>query len=294
MGYILGNHTWDHPDMTGPSAAGQAEEIDRKSAEQVRLVGARPCAFRPPYGYPDYNATTLSLAQQRRMKVWSWSVDTEDWNTEGSGSSYWVNRIIRLPSRKEGCSSTRWCSCTTRLRRPGHRARTASHHQLLPPPRLHLGRDLTGRTGVGYQVLTSNGGVHNYGAPFYGSARGTLPAGVTTAGLASDPVTGGYWLLRSDGGVAQYNAPWYGSPRNEGLTGLTVKAIASSQGGYLILTSNGGVHNYGAPFLRLSPGHPAPRSDGSRASGQSRHGRVLDPQNPMEGWPSTTPPGTGQ
>ena len=93
-GYMLGNHTWDHPDMTTLSAPAQAAEMDRASAEQHAITGTRPCAFRPPYG--SYNSTTESLAQQRRMKFWTWSVDTEDWKAEGSSSSYWVNRIISL------------------------------------------------------------------------------------------------------------------------------------------------------------------------------------------------------
>jgi peptidoglycan/xylan/chitin deacetylase (PgdA/CDA1 family) len=93
-GYMLANHTWDHPDMTTLSAAAQASEMDRASAEQQNLTGTLPCAFRPPGG--SYNATTESLAQQRRMKFWTWSVDTEDWKAEGSGSSYWVKRIISL------------------------------------------------------------------------------------------------------------------------------------------------------------------------------------------------------
>ena len=254
MGYMLGNHTWDHPIMSGLSASAQAAEMDRTSAEQKSLVGTLPCAFRPPYGYPDYNSTTQRLAQQLRMKFWLWSVDTEDWKAEGSSSRYWVDRIIRLAEQEGGA-----------LRHPVvlmHNAPSGDPATALALPTIinffrsrgYAFVDLLGRTRLGYYELTSNGGVHNYGAPFYGSARGTLPAGVTTAGLASDPVTGGYWLLRSDGGVAQYNAPWYGSPRNEGLTGLTVKAIASSQGGYLILTSNGGVHNYGAPFYGSARG----------------------------------------
>jgi peptidoglycan/xylan/chitin deacetylase (PgdA/CDA1 family) len=76
-GYLLGNHTWDHPNMTTKSAAAQGTEMDRATAEQQVLTGTQPCAFRPPGG--NYNATTLSLAQQRRMKFWTWSVDTEDW-----------------------------------------------------------------------------------------------------------------------------------------------------------------------------------------------------------------------
>ncbi len=58
------------------------------------------CAFRPPYG--DYNSTTLRLAQQRRMGVWLWSVDTQDWKADGSGSPYWVHRIIRLAEEEGG------------------------------------------------------------------------------------------------------------------------------------------------------------------------------------------------
>jgi peptidoglycan/xylan/chitin deacetylase (PgdA/CDA1 family) len=97
-GYLLGNHTWDHPNMTTKSAAAQGTEMDRATAEQQALTGTQPCAFRPPGG--NYNATTLSLAQQRRMKFWTWSVDTEDWKANGSSSAYWVNRIISLAEQE--------------------------------------------------------------------------------------------------------------------------------------------------------------------------------------------------
>ena len=103
MGYMLGNHTWDHKNLTTLSASAQAAEMDRASAEQVSLTGIQPCAFRPPGG--NYNSTTLSLAQQRRMTVWTWSVDTEDWKANGSSSAYWVNRIITLAEK--GGSQTR-------------------------------------------------------------------------------------------------------------------------------------------------------------------------------------------
>jgi peptidoglycan/xylan/chitin deacetylase (PgdA/CDA1 family) len=99
-GYAMGNHTWNHPDMDLLSAAGQAAEIDEASAEQRAIAGTVPCLFRPPYG--DYDATTLMLAQQRRMGVWLWSVDTQDWMADGSGSAYWVNRIIRLAEQEGG------------------------------------------------------------------------------------------------------------------------------------------------------------------------------------------------
>jgi len=99
-GYALGDHTWDHPNMTLLSPGSQAAELDRVTAEQHTLTGTLPCMFRPPYD--DYNATTLVLAQQRGMTVWTWSVDTQDWMADGSGSSYWVQRIIGLAESEGG------------------------------------------------------------------------------------------------------------------------------------------------------------------------------------------------
>jgi hypothetical protein len=211
--------------MAGLSASAQAAKMNRTSAEQKSLVGSPPCAFRPLYGYPDYNSTTLRLAQQRRMKVWLWSVDTEDWKANGSSSQYWVDRIIRVAEQEGGA-----------LRHPVvlmHNAPSGDPATARALPTIinffrsrgYAFVDLLGRTRLGYYELTSNGGVHNYGAPWCGSAARTLPAGVTAAGLASDPVTGGYWLLRSDAGVENYNAPWYGSLTGQIPAGQSVTAI---------------------------------------------------------------------
>ena len=245
-GYLIGNHTWNHPRMTTLSSARQATEMDQATAEQQNLIGSGPCAFRPPYG--SYNSTTLSLAQQRRMKTWLWSVDTEDWKAEGSASQYWVNRIISLAESEGGP-----------LQHPVilmHNAPSGDPATVKALPTIisyfrnrgYTFVNLAGNTGNGYQVLTSNGGVHNFGAPWYGSAAGSLPADVTAAGLAADTFTGGYWILKSNGGVDNYNAPWDGSLNGSLPPGMTVTAITSSRGGYLVLTSNGGVHNFGAPW----------------------------------------------
>jgi peptidoglycan/xylan/chitin deacetylase (PgdA/CDA1 family) len=90
-GMVIGNHSWDHPQLPTLSASGQASEMDRATAQQSALTAVGSCLFRPPYG--EYNATTLSLAQQRRMAVWNWSVDTEDWKAGTSTSSSWVQRV---------------------------------------------------------------------------------------------------------------------------------------------------------------------------------------------------------
>jgi peptidoglycan-N-acetylglucosamine deacetylase len=93
-GFVLGNHTWSHPDLTKLTRRQQAAQIDKATTRQRSITGTSPCVFRPPYG--SYNAVTLSVAQDRRLAVWLWSVDTEDWKADGSASEYWVHRIIKL------------------------------------------------------------------------------------------------------------------------------------------------------------------------------------------------------
>jgi len=94
IGAALGNHTWSHPSMPGLSASAQGTEMDRASSAQTSTVTQPPCLFRPPYG--EYNTATLDAAFQRRMSVWLWSVDTEDWKANGSGAQEWVDRIVSL------------------------------------------------------------------------------------------------------------------------------------------------------------------------------------------------------
>jgi peptidoglycan/xylan/chitin deacetylase (PgdA/CDA1 family) len=101
-GFLLGNHTWSHPDMARLPAAQQAAEMDNASNQQAGIVGSRPCFFRPPYG--SYNTTTLDLAQARNMAVFNWSVDTRDWEARGSADQAWVNQIISLA--QAGASQT--------------------------------------------------------------------------------------------------------------------------------------------------------------------------------------------
>jgi MFS family permease len=99
-------------------------------------------------------------------------------------------------------------------------------------------------------ILKSDGGVDNFGAPWYGSLRGAIPAGQTVTGLAASPVSGGYWILTSNGGVHNYGAPWYGSAAGTLTGGVTAAGLAADtvSGGYLILKFNGGVANYHAPW----------------------------------------------
>ncbi len=102
-GFLVANHTWSHPDLVTLSADDQAAQMDMVTREQESLVGTAPCELRPPYG--DYDSTTLRLAQARHLSVWLWNVDTEDWQADGSGSAYWVDRIVSLAESEGGALS---------------------------------------------------------------------------------------------------------------------------------------------------------------------------------------------
>ena len=135
-GEALGNHTWNHPDMTRLSAGRQAVEMDETIAEQRSIAGVPPCLYRPPYG--TYTSTTLRLAQHRRMGVWLWSADTEDWMADGSGSSFWVGRIIRLAEQEGGALRHPVVLMHNQPAQSRNRQGPAGDHSLLPRARLPL------------------------------------------------------------------------------------------------------------------------------------------------------------
>ncbi len=95
-GHVLGNHTWSHLDLEPLCLDQQINEMDRTSAEQVRLTGLAPRLFRPPYGR--YNEATLHAARRRGLRVALWSVDTGDWEQSSTISDYWTGEIVRRAS----------------------------------------------------------------------------------------------------------------------------------------------------------------------------------------------------
>ncbi|WP_100810950.1 MULTISPECIES: polysaccharide deacetylase family protein [unclassified Microbacterium] len=73
-GHQIGNHTWNHPDLTTLSDERIASEL-RSTADLLRsLSGQAVSTFRPPYGA--LNERVLGVAG---MPAILWSVDTRDW-----------------------------------------------------------------------------------------------------------------------------------------------------------------------------------------------------------------------
>jgi hypothetical protein len=117
------------------------------------------------------------------------------------------------------------------------------------------------KSGAGYYVLGSDGGIFTYGgAPFLGSVPGlNLGAKVTALRLAATRTGLGYHVLGADGGIFSFgDAPFYGSVPGLNL-GANVKALdlqpTKSGKGYWILGADGGVFSFGdAEFFGSVPG----------------------------------------
>ena len=76
IGCEIGNHSWDHPEMTKLSKKEITKEIDRTNKVIKEVCGVEPVVARPPYG--DFNKSVLKAAGMAEIM---WTIDTLDWKT---------------------------------------------------------------------------------------------------------------------------------------------------------------------------------------------------------------------
>lgn len=72
-GHEIGNHTYDHKNLTKISMDEVNEQINKTADAVERACGVRPTLLRPPYG-----ATTYKLRDQLTVPVIKWSVEPAD------------------------------------------------------------------------------------------------------------------------------------------------------------------------------------------------------------------------
>lgn len=81
-GDMIGNHTWNHPVMTGLRRAAQRSELERTQRAIRRRTGFTPCLWRPPYGA--VNRGLVSTARSMGLETVMWDVDPADWSLPGT------------------------------------------------------------------------------------------------------------------------------------------------------------------------------------------------------------------
>ncbi len=84
QGNAVGNHSWDHSDLTKLTDNQLNYQFNSTSNSIQKALGIRPTMFRPPYGA--YNANVLAHARSANVTTFLWSVDTQDWSRPGTSA----------------------------------------------------------------------------------------------------------------------------------------------------------------------------------------------------------------
>jgi peptidoglycan/xylan/chitin deacetylase (PgdA/CDA1 family) len=79
-GHALGNHSWDHPDMTTLTRAQMDQQIS-STQNLLEGLGAEVNCFRPPYGA--HNTTVNQAITDAGLQRQLWNEDTKDWSRPG-------------------------------------------------------------------------------------------------------------------------------------------------------------------------------------------------------------------
>ncbi len=98
----------------------------------------------------------------------------------------------------------------------------------------------------GYTEVASDGGLFDFGSPFYGSMGGH-PLNAPMVGGAQVTGQPGYWTVASDGGIFSFgDAGFYGSMGGKPLNAPIVGMASTPDGlGYWLVASDGGIFAYG-------------------------------------------------
>jgi polysaccharide deacetylase family sporulation protein PdaB len=75
-GHELGNHSWDHMDLTKLDEPQLEAELDKTDDIITSITGKPPTLLRPPYGALSKQVIDYS---EKSHKIICWSVDTRDW-----------------------------------------------------------------------------------------------------------------------------------------------------------------------------------------------------------------------
>jgi peptidoglycan-N-acetylglucosamine deacetylase len=78
----IGDHTWDHPDLTTLTPEQVRSELQSTADEIASLTGARPTLWRPPFGA--FNDTVTQIASSLGLSMRLWDVNPSDFNMPGT------------------------------------------------------------------------------------------------------------------------------------------------------------------------------------------------------------------
>jgi peptidoglycan/xylan/chitin deacetylase (PgdA/CDA1 family) len=83
-GFVIGDHTWSHPQLTGLPGAQVTNQIILTQHLITKITGKPVQFMRPPYGAQ--SARVRTLAGRQGLVTTLWSIDTADWTRPGVGA----------------------------------------------------------------------------------------------------------------------------------------------------------------------------------------------------------------
>jgi peptidoglycan/xylan/chitin deacetylase (PgdA/CDA1 family) len=92
-GHIVGNHTYDHVDLTTISADQIVSQMKQQEDLIYQAIGKRPAFMRPPYGSGNGNQNVMNALQQAGYTAAiTWNVDPQDYSN--GGDSNYARQVI--------------------------------------------------------------------------------------------------------------------------------------------------------------------------------------------------------
>ncbi len=76
-GHIIGNHTYDHVDLSKLPPDQVRDQVQRTADEIYRIVGLKTALFRPPFGF--LSDVSAQVIISMGYKIIMWNVDSYDW-----------------------------------------------------------------------------------------------------------------------------------------------------------------------------------------------------------------------
>ena len=90
-GHAIGNHSWNHRDLTKEKENGILFQLNQSSAITEKMTGFPPSCFRAPFG--EKNQNVIETADALGMKHVDWSVDPQEWNDTSIDKA--MNHIVK-------------------------------------------------------------------------------------------------------------------------------------------------------------------------------------------------------
>jgi Predicted xylanase/chitin deacetylase len=92
-GHIIGNHTYDHTDLSKLPPEQVREQVQKAADEIYRATGLRTALFRPPFGF--LSDVSAQVIISMGYKIIMWNVDSYDWmGLTGPGIAGRVNANV--------------------------------------------------------------------------------------------------------------------------------------------------------------------------------------------------------